>query len=288
MKAEAHNEKELPKIDLPEEWVCGTDINIGLLKLYTNCPVRLKCEVIVLCTSGEVEASVNLSPIGVHAGDMVVLRPGSVLQIHSVSEGLKIYFIGFSSQYITAQEHTGSTAEALQWAWGDPVVALKPQGGAVMESYMQLLVKLYKGLGEEIRREVSSNLYADTRKCLSLLYRNHVREEGNAIPKSESLSRSFIRLVMQHYAQTRNVAWYAARLGITHAYLCSIVKQNTGKTCAEIIASMVIMDARTQLKSTRRSIQEIADALSFANVSFFGKYFKRYVGMSPLDYRNNG
>ena len=49
-------EKELPKIDLPEEWLIGTGISKELLGLYTNYPVRLKCEIFVLCTSGEVEA----------------------------------------------------------------------------------------------------------------------------------------------------------------------------------------------------------------------------------------
>ena len=56
----------------------------------------------------------------------------------------------------------------------------------------------------------------------------------------------------------------------------------------DIISSMVIMDAKSQLKSSQLSIQNISDSLNFANVSFFGKYFKRYVGMSPLEYRNNG
>ena len=49
-------EKEIPKIDLPEEWVIGTGINIELLSLYTNYPVRLKCEMFVLCMDGKVEA----------------------------------------------------------------------------------------------------------------------------------------------------------------------------------------------------------------------------------------
>ena len=49
-------ENELPKIDLPEDWVIGTDINKDLLGLYTHYPVRLKCEIFVLCLEGEVEA----------------------------------------------------------------------------------------------------------------------------------------------------------------------------------------------------------------------------------------
>ena len=83
-------------------------------------------------------------------------------------------------------------------------------------------------------------------------------------------------------------SYYAEKLGITHAYLCSTVKQVMGRTCGDIISDMVIMDAKSQLKSTHLSIQDISDSLHFANMSFFGKYFKRYVGMSPLEYRNKG
>ena len=113
-------------------------------------------------------------------------------------------------------------------------------------------------------------------------------EEVVNIPKSEKLCRDFTQMVMQNYSKNRNVSWYAEKLNISHAHLCSIVKQTTGKTCVDIISSMVIMDAKSQLKSTQLSIQEISDSLNFANMSFFGKYFKRYVGMSPLEYRNKG
>lgn len=281
-------EKDIPKIDLPGEWVCGTDINIELLKLYTNYPVRLKCEMMVFCTEGEVEASINLNPIAVHANDLVILTPGSIFQIYRISGNLKIYFMGFSAQYIEQQNQSRALIEIIHLAWGRPVISLKPQGAKLMESYLQLLIQLYNGLAENLRREMADNLYADIRKCISLLYKSKSDAEPQPSSKSESLCRSFVRLVMQHYSQTRNVAWYAQRLGITHAYLSSIVKQTTGKTCAEIISSMVIMDAKSQLKSTQQPIQNIADSLNFANMSFFGKYFKRCVGMSPLEYRNNG
>ena len=40
-------------------------------------------------------------------------------------------------------------------------------------------------------------------------------------------------------------------------------------------------------KSTNMTIQEIAYSLNFPSASFFGKYFKRHMGMSPLEYRNS-
>ena len=68
--------KELPKIDLPEEWLIGTGVNKALLSLYTNFPCRLKSEIFVLCMEGEIEASVNLNRITVRANDFVTIMPG--------------------------------------------------------------------------------------------------------------------------------------------------------------------------------------------------------------------
>ena len=99
---------------------------------------------------------------------------------------------------------------------------------------------------------------------------------------------SFRNFWVQNYNKTRNVAWYAEKLKISNIHLCTTVKKVTGNTCVEIISHMVIMDAKSQLKSTNIPIQEISNSLNFANTSFFGKYFKRYVGMSPLAYRNSG
>jgi AraC-like DNA-binding protein len=35
------------------------------------------------------------------------------------------------------------------------------------------------------------------------------------------------------------------------------------------------------LKSTNQTVQEISDKMNFSNQSFFGRYFKQYVGLSP-------
>ena len=38
--------------------------------------------------------------------------------------------------------------------------------------------------------------------------------------------------------------------------------------------------------SDKYDLQQISDRLNFPNASFFGKYFKRYMGIKPLDYRH--
>jgi len=278
------NEKELPKIDLPEDWVIGTDINKDLLSLYAHYPVRLKCEMFVMCLAGEVEAMVNLNEIQVRSNDVITLMPGTIFQINEIRGDLKIYFLGFSSGFIERSGQSRSMLDAIFLTLGRPVIPLKSEGALMMEKYLQMLIGMYEQFNEKIRQEIAPNLYADVHTGISIIYKSR-HYDKISLSKSELICRSFMQLVTQHYNQTRNVSWYAQKLGITHAHLCAVVKQITGKTCIDVISSMVIMDAKSQLKSTNLTIQAISDSLNFANISFFGKYFKRYVGISPLEYR---
>ena len=58
-------ENDIPKIDLPQDWVIGklSIEDIGLLNLYANYPCRLKAGIFVLCLGGEIEASINLTQL---------------------------------------------------------------------------------------------------------------------------------------------------------------------------------------------------------------------------------
>lgn len=278
----------IPKFDLPENWLAGTDISKELLGLYKNYPIRLKCEIMALCMDGEIEASVNLNHITVNKNDIITLMPGSIFQINDLNGDLKIYFVGFSSKYVENNDKAKILLDAIYSTLGKPKISLSDKGAMMTEKYFKLLIDIYEMSDEKLKLEIADNIFADTHKGISLLYKKKTDNENITSSKSEQLCKAFTQLVMQHYKDNRNVAWYAEKLGITHAHLCSIIKQSTGKTCADIISSMVIMDAKSQLKSTHQSIQVISDSLNFANMSFFGKYFKRHVGMSPLEYRNKG
>ena len=279
---------DIPKIDLPNEWLIGTDIQKELLSLYTNYPLRLKCEIFVLCMNGEIEASINLNKVKVKAKDVITLTPGSIFQIDGIKGNLKIYFLGFSSNFVEQKKNSRILFDTLYQATSHPVLSLSDKGSVLLEEFFNLIIHTYIHFEESsILKSIGSNIFSNIHSIISILYKKNVKDTV-PISKSEQLYRNFTQLVQHHYNQNRNVSWYADKMGISNAYLSATVKQVTGQTCADIISSMVIMDAKSQLKSTNLSIQQISDSLNFANMSFFGKYFKRHVGISPLEYRNNG
>lgn len=94
-----------------------------------------------------------------------------------------------------------------------------------------------------------------------------------------------MQLLLKHYKQHRDVQFYANELCITPKHLSLVIKQTTKKGANEIINEYVTLQAKSMIKSSTLTIQQISNELNFANQSFFGKFFKRQTGMSPKQYR---
>lgn len=112
---------------------------------------------------------------------------------------------------------------------------------------------------------------------------------GEILKKSsreDEVTKKFFLLLMDHFQTEKKLTFYANILCLTPNYLSSIIKKVTGNSFQEWIQIVVITEAKKQLKTTDQSILQISENLNFANPSFFGRFFKQYVGMTPLHFRN--
>ena len=103
--------------------------------------------------------------------------------------------------------------------------------------------------------------------------------------RSDGIMKEFAELLVKHIHKETNVEFYAGRLCISKQYLSLIVKEKTRVTIGTIISAMRAETAARLLRDPEMTIQQIAEELSFADQSSFGKFFKKHAGMSPLKYR---
>ena len=97
----------------------------------------------------------------------------------------------------------------------------------------------------------------------------------------------FLTLVRNNYKDERTVEFYADKMNMTQKYMTTLIKKSSGKSAMQWIQEYVILDAKTQLSTSMSPIKQISYDLNFPSQSFFGRYFKRATGMSPLDYRRS-
>ena len=64
------------------------------------------------------------------------------------------------------------------------------------------------------------------------------------------------------------------------------IKKQTGQTFHYWMADFILREAKLMLRSTDLSVTEIADKLSFPNSSSFARFFRKYTGFSPVQFRN--
>ncbi|OMQ12181.1 helix-turn-helix domain-containing protein [[Flexibacter] sp. ATCC 35103] len=117
------------------------------------------------------------------------------------------------------------------------------------------------------------------------LYDIKTKKEHNAYSRSYYLTEKFKELLAENFTEHREVSFYAEKLFITAKHLSQIMKNETGKTVSEIINEIVCLEAKVLLQTKALSIAEISVHLNFATATFFGKFFKRNTGISPLEYR---
>lgn len=102
---------------------------------------------------------------------------------------------------------------------------------------------------------------------------------------ADLIFKRFMTLVTENTPRHRDVAFYAEKLCITSKYLTTVCKQASGKPASEIIGTYATNHIKRLLRSTEKSVKEVAHEAGFDNLSFFGKYVRRELGVSPREFR---
>lgn len=100
-----------------------------------------------------------------------------------------------------------------------------------------------------------------------------------------TLYERFIQLVQEHCITQREVKFYAEKLNITAKYLNHICKTNTDITASEWIKRYTKERLILFLENKNLNIAEIADNMEFSSRSFFTRYVKQTLGVTPKAYR---
>jgi AraC-like DNA-binding protein len=108
----------------------------------------------------------------------------------------------------------------------------------------------------------------------------------NQMSRQEEIVFVFLNDVAKYHTTERSVEFYAARQSITTRHLSSVVKTVTGKSASEIIALIVINEAKVLLNSSSKPVSEISSILGFSDQYSFSHFFKKHLGESPTQYRN--
>lgn len=275
----------LPKFDLPVDFVTDDSITGDILNQYGRFPCHIKAGVFVLCTRGTVRATINLSEYTISRNDFVTVLPGSFIQIHEVSSDTRVCFAGFSSEFIARVSYVETFLDFLPMILNNPIMPLTEEIAQLYRNAFSLLIRAYALSNTLDNKEILKSIFTIFFQGVGELYKRCKPTTNEPIKREHELYRQFIQLLMANYTQEHEVSFYAKKCGVTPAHFSGAIRKASGHSPLAIITGIIVMNAKAQLKSTRLPVKEIAFSLGFNNLSFFNKYFRKHVQMTPQEYR---
>lgn len=80
---------------------------------------------------------------------------------------------------------------------------------------------------------------------------------------------------------------FARMLNVNSSYLSVLFKKETGKTLTEYVAQKRMEHAAYLLRTTKLQVQAVAQQCGIYDVNYFAKMFKKIMGKTPKEYRND-
>lgn len=250
---------------------------------------RLTFYDITFITTGNEDIFINQTKLNVRSGDVICSIPGEVWSWPKQTE-MQGYVLLFEEEFLFSffnDKQFLNKFRYLKHGRSSPLIRLDKKLFKAVFDYLAQIK-------DEIELGVSSSehvLRALVYLILALLERAEVEtlKPTDTPIKEEQANRhiqAFVKLVDEFYLQSHDVQFFADKLFISTNYLNRMTKEFLGATSKSFILNKVILEAKNLLNYTSLSVAEISDQLKFETPNYFVRLFRKYVGITPKQYRD--
>lgn len=106
-------------------------------------------------------------------------------------------------------------------------------------------------------------------------------------PHTNTIVGCVCKIIESRYMEQLSVTILAEMVNLTPAYLCVLFKQATGKTINEYLTQERLNQAKNLLTHSNIHLYDICYRVGYFSPSYFSRMFKKYVGVTPREYREN-
>lgn len=252
---------------------------LGMLHL----PMKFTSFTSIFVRKGHSKFEINLQEYEMEAPCVVNISPSEIMQPLYISPDFEGAFVVMSSRFMADLKREINNPDLIGRFRNRPLIPVPPHVLPDLEMF-------YRQLRTLISDTTDPYIYQSVlHTVLAFFFHTAARtvgyeKEGGST--AAHITNRFLKLAQDNFKKERFMDFYARELGITSKHLGRTIKAQTGFTASEWLDRMVILEAKVLLKSSTMTIQQIAEELNFPSQSFFGKYFKNIMGVSPKEFRN--
>jgi AraC-like DNA-binding protein len=251
---------------------------------------KIDCFMIVFCQEGNITLNINGNQHSLKKDFCAILPPGTIVRKIACKQPYVVKIAAASVSFLTEILNSSKeTWNIIHFLYYNPIHPIQKANSYKLYLYKELLITLIQeqphAYSKQTRRFHFAGMFCEMMVLLNQMIPKDYEAQTLDKNRAAVIARDFIELVNSDNGMHRTVSYYADRLCYSPKYLSATVKQITGKSPLQIINAHAIKQIKYKIKHSQMSMKELADYFEFTNPSFFGKFVKMHIGMSPMQYR---
>jgi AraC-like DNA-binding protein len=259
-------------------------------KSHFSQPFRTDSYWVLLVMQDSLTIQLNGEEHVVKENDLMIIPPHVVRQAHGDTNHCKAACVAFTPDFLLGTGLSQRYIDLFDFLFnnGGMHMQLVTEDASRLMTVITMLREKNFGEGDHpFTAEVVRHFFNVFQFELAGLYHKYSNQKKTVHDHKEELLWRFLALLSKHVKTERSLQFYANRLFVTPKYLTQTVKKLSGKTAGEYIDDLVIVEAKNLLRDTSLTIAQVADMMYFSDQFFFSKFFKRYTGITPSEYRKS-
>lgn len=156
----------------------------------------------------------------------------------------------------------------------------------IVQEYIIDAFKEFYSRGKNRNMVVVGKVY----ELMAHIFRNYKKSSISQIEyKRKNTKRQTIQKIIKYISENYNkkltTVLLAEKFHLSEQYLCRIFKNETFQTVHDYINNLRIKNSLPLIRNTDEPISQIARSVGFDDTNYFSKVFKKYINMTPNEYR---
>lgn len=255
---------------------------------HKNCEtipaLRRQFNLLALFLGGEHDVKIGADHLDLKPNDLIIV-PENMVYASDHIKNCRGYCIHFKTDFLKPQLANPLAKEFPFFQIEAPhIINLSNEESVMIQEAFKQIIEEYNRTSPE-KNMLLCNLILILLLRIREIYRSRVKDLKNNLSRADHLATSFRLLVEKHFIRYRTVNDYAEMLHISPKHLSDVVSKTLGRSPLQVIHDMLLLEAKVQLRSTDKSISEIAYFLNFDDQPHFTHFIKKRTGFTPQELR---
>jgi len=224
-------------------------------------------------------------------GSMVFVKPRQIIEVSNVQFAEKGFIMFFHEDYLSGHHLHEQIKKYGYFEYEiNEALHLSPQEETVIWDLYYKMRAEHEASQDELSRDIILSHIDSILKYSDRFYKRQFinrssNVSGSTLKKFQDILGAYFERLLHQSQGLPTVNYLAGELNVSPRYLSDVLRQETGKTALDHVHLYLIKEAKNLLLSSDGNVAEIAYQLGFETPSYFTRLFKKVVGYTPVQYK---